>query len=91
MVYMVMKVERQIKRRGSIHFHTNLALFSSIWRPNLKRLFNLKPYAKAESSKAKKDTHTDGKDKSKSQLTRDRDVKCFKSLGKGHITSQCPN
>ena len=26
-----------------------------------------------------------------SQLTRSRDVKCFKCLGYGHIASQCPN
>ena len=25
------------------------------------------------------------------QPTRDRDIKCFKCLGKGHIASQCPN
>jgi hypothetical protein len=50
-----------------------------------------KPYAKAEPPKAKKDTHTDGKGKSESQPTHDRDIKCFKCLGKGHIASQCPN
>ena len=50
-----------------------------------------KPYAKAEPPKAKKDTHTDGKGKSEYQPTRDRDIKCFKCLGKGHIASQCLN
>jgi hypothetical protein len=50
-----------------------------------------KPYAKAEPPRTKKDTHTDGKGKSKSQPTRDRYIKCFKCLGKGHIASQCPN
>ena len=50
-----------------------------------------KPYANAEPPKAKKDTHTDGKGKSECQPTRDIDIKCFKCLGKGHITSQCPN
>jgi hypothetical protein len=37
------------------------------------------------------DAHTDGKGKSKSQPTHDRDIKCFKCLGKRHIASQCPN
>jgi hypothetical protein len=36
-----------------------------------------KPYAKVEPPKAKKDTHMDGKGKSESQPTRDRDIKCF--------------
>jgi hypothetical protein len=50
-----------------------------------------KPYAKAEPPKAKKDTYMDGKGKSKSQPTRDRYIKWFKCLRKGHIASQCPN
>jgi hypothetical protein len=32
--------------------------------------------------------NTNGKGKSESEPTRDRDIKC---LGKGHIASQCPN
>jgi hypothetical protein len=47
-----------------------------------------KPYAKAEPPNAKKDAHTDWKGKSKSQPTRDRAIKCFKCLGKGHTASQ---
>jgi len=66
MVHMAMKVDRQIKRRGSTHFKTNSASSSSTWRLNLKREVAVqpKPYAKAEPPKAKKDTHTDEKGKS---------------------------
>jgi hypothetical protein len=93
MVHMATKVERQIKRRGSTRFQTYSASSSSTWRPNLKRegAVQPKPYAKAKPPKAKKDTHTDGKGKSESQPTRDRDIKCFECLRKGHIASQCPN
>ena len=93
MVHMATKVERQIKRSGSTRFQTNSASSSSTWRPNLKREGPVqpKPYAKAEPPNAKKDAHIDWKGKSESQPTRDRDIKCFKCLGKGHITSQCPN
>jgi len=89
MVHMATKVERQIKRRGSTRFQTNSASSSSTWRPNLKRGGVVQPklYAKAEPPKAKKDTHTDGKGKFESQPTRDRDIKYFKCLGKGHIAS----
>jgi hypothetical protein len=41
-----------------------------------------KPY------KAKKDAHKNGKGKSESVPTCDRDINC---LGKGHIAFQCPN
>jgi hypothetical protein len=77
MVHMATKVERQIKRRGSTHFQTNSASSSSTWRPNLKRegAVQSKPYTKAELPKAKKDTHTDGKVKSESQPTPNRDIK----------------
>jgi hypothetical protein len=44
-------------------------------------------YAKAEPPKAKKDAYMNGKGKSEYQPTYDRDIKCFKCLGKGHIAS----
>jgi hypothetical protein len=48
-------------------------------------------YVKVEPPKAKKDAHADRKGNSESQPASDRDIKCFKWLGKGHIASQCPN
>ncbi|KAL3574710.1 hypothetical protein D5086_022811 [Populus alba] len=48
-------------------------------------------FEEREGFPTKKDTHTDGKGKSEYQPTRDRDIKCLKCLGKGHIASQCPN
>jgi hypothetical protein len=36
-------------------------------------------------------TNSASSSSTRSQPTRDRDIKCFKCLGKGHIASQCPN
>uniref|UniRef100_A0A2N9IPQ0 CCHC-type domain-containing protein n=1 Tax=Fagus sylvatica TaxID=28930 RepID=A0A2N9IPQ0_FAGSY len=38
-----------------------------------------------------KDEGTSNKPKVESQPSRNRDIKCFKCLGSGHIASQCPN
>ena len=59
MVHMAMKVERQIKRRGSTCFQTKSASSSSIWRPNQRRdgATQPKPFVatKTEPSNAKVD------------------------------------
>ena len=48
-------------------------------------------HARPKPPKAKKDVHINEKGKSQSQPTLNIDIKCFKCLGKGNITSQCPN
>uniref|UniRef100_A0A2N9F5Q6 CCHC-type domain-containing protein n=1 Tax=Fagus sylvatica TaxID=28930 RepID=A0A2N9F5Q6_FAGSY len=52
----------------------------------------MKAEAKRKTEPPKgKDEGTSDKPKVESQPSRNRDIKCFKCLGSGHIASQCPN
>ncbi|KAF7832376.1 Transposon Ty3-I Gag-Pol polyprotein [Senna tora] len=44
-----------------------------------------------ETTKGKEETSSKSKGIYDSQTSRNRDIKCFKCLGSGHISSQCPN
>ncbi|KAL5857290.1 hypothetical protein ACOSQ3_004748 [Xanthoceras sorbifolium] len=91
MVHMAIKVEQQLKRNGSTRVGQNSGSSSS-WKPNWSKREDQPSFkAKAEPSKDHKAGGTINQGKSDSQPTRNRDVKCFKCLGAGHIASQCPN
>ena len=87
MVHMVMKVERQLKRKGTARY---TSVSSTTWKSKRDRNYLAEAKRKTEPPKGK-DKGTSNKLKVESQPSRNRDIKCFKCLGSGHITSQCPN
>jgi hypothetical protein len=87
MVHMAMKVERQLKRKGTARY---TSVSNTTWKSKWDRNDSVEAKRKTEPPKGK-DEGTSNKPKVESQPSRNRDIKCFKCLGSGHIASQCPN
>jgi hypothetical protein len=87
MVHMAMKVERQLKRKGTVRY---TSVSNTIWKSKWDRNDSAEAKRKTEPPRGK-DEGTSNKPKVESQPSRNRDIKCFKCLGSGHIASQCPN
>jgi hypothetical protein len=87
MVHMAMKVERQLKRKGTA-WYTSVS--NTTWKSKWDKNDPAEAKRKTEPSMGK-DEGTSNKPKVESQPSRNRDIKCFKCLGSGHIASQCPN
>ncbi|KAE8729379.1 hypothetical protein F3Y22_tig00003721pilonHSYRG00452 [Hibiscus syriacus] len=87
MVQMAMKIERQLKRR---HTTRNIAPASSEWSPN-----NIKnptpPLVKEQAESSKNQQANKDFNRGKQTTERSRDIRCFKYLGRGHVSTQCPN
>jgi hypothetical protein len=88
MVHMVMKVVRQLKRKGTTRY---TSVFSTPWKPKWDRNDQAVVKGKAEPPKGKDEETSKNKPKVDFQPSRNRDIKCFKCLGSRHIASQCPN
>lgn len=90
MLHMAMKVERQLKDRSSTKYGQNSGSSSSKTDWGRKGEKNDK-LSKSETSKSKDVGSRSESGKTNTETTRNRDIRCFKCLGRGHIASQCPN
>ena len=83
MVHMAIKVERQLKRKGTRSFQNPGS--STSWRSNGRKDEETVFKSKTEPQKRRDEAPIVNKGKNESQ-TRNRDIKCFRCLGVGHIT-----
>ena len=91
MVHMAIKIANQIKRRGNSNTCPAPSLSSSTWKSNQWRKEEKQPNAKPKMEQKQEVTNQGNQGKSDYSTTRNRDIKCFKCQGRGHIESQCSN
>jgi hypothetical protein len=86
MVHMAIKVE-QLKRGSGTRAGHNSS--SSSWKSSHAKLLHKSQMPKPEPKSTTTSNVPQGK--TKASTSRNRDIKCFKCQGRGHIPSQCPN
>ena len=85
MVHMTIKMENQLKRRGNSTWK-NISLGSS-WRLNFVKKEEKQATTKPKIEQKQEMISHGNQGESGSSTTRNRDIKCFKCQGKGHIAS----
>ena len=91
MVNMAIKIENQVKRRGSSNTRFALGPSSSTWKSNQWRKKEKPPNAKPKIEQKQEVTNQGNQGKYDSFTNQNCDINCFKWKGKSHIVSQCPN
>jgi hypothetical protein len=94
-VYMAVKVEKQLKRKDTIQRIQPLGPLTP-WKTNLKANIKDDPSQPNEEGKAKyprekNDTSTIVKGNNVTSTSHNRDIKCFLCLSFGHVASQYQN
>ena len=91
MVHRTIKIENQVKMRGSSNTRYAPSISSSTWKSNQWRKEEKPPTAKPKIEQKQKVTSQGNQGKPNSFTTWNRDIECFKCRGRGHIASQCLN
>ena len=90
MVHMAIKTENQIKRRGSSNTCYAPSPSSSTWKSNQWRKEERPPNGKPKTKQKQEVTNQGNQGKPDSFTTQNRDIKCFKCQGRGHIVCNTP-
>eukprot|EP00257_Ricinus_communis_P025963 XP_025013377.1 uncharacterized protein LOC107261381 [Ricinus communis] len=86
MLHMAIKIERQLKQKSKNSSSTN-----SNWKSNWKGTNSTQNKGEEMSKDNKAEIKGDQSNKSRTQESKPKNIQCFKCLGYGYISSQCPN
>ncbi|XP_031403186.1 uncharacterized protein LOC116212684, partial [Punica granatum] len=89
MVHMAIKIENQFKRRGNTRASQSPS--TSTWKPNQWKKDEKQSTSMLKTEQKQEATSHVPQGKTDISTSRNRDIKCFKCQGRGHIASQCPN
>ena len=87
MVHMAIKIENQVKRRGSSNTRCTPGPSSSTWKSNQWKKEEKPPNAKPKIEQKQEGNNQGNQGKPDSFTTRNCDIMCFKCQGRGHIAS----
>ncbi|XP_057994324.1 uncharacterized protein LOC131174585 [Hevea brasiliensis] len=98
MMQVAIKIEKEMKRKRAAKSKWNTqssynSVSNALWKPNWSGTPKVKKDAPKVKEEWKGKGKTEGKveEKNKKVENRVRDVKCFKCLGRGHYSNECPN
>ena len=91
MIHMAIKIENQVKRRGSSNKQSAPSPSSSTWKLSQCRKEEKPPNTKPKIKQKQEVTSQGNQGKFDFSTSWIHDIKCFKCKGRGHIASQCPN